>query len=346
MALSTSELEQWLTLAARTPSADNCQPWRFDLHGNRLSVHFFERQTASLFSCDSHATLLSIGAMAHTLKACGAGIEWCEIKTGVPYFVAQLPDAPPTHAKPYLDRHTNRFPYQKGGVSMDSLRSIAIDPSFSTLRLDWITNPQKINDLAHCVGALSRARFTDREQHESLMRSLRYTDAEIGSGTGLDINTLHLPPGGEFFMRWITPWKRAHALHRFGVARLMAATEQSAFRTCGAVCVISGGTGDWDSLQAGAMMVDAWKELNQLGLAVQPCYVLSQGSSGASLEYLAKPDHAESHPPRDTKFENVARLLSLSRSSGLHMTLKVGVPRREAKRALRLANATVCRATT
>jgi hypothetical protein len=341
MAMSPSDLEQWLTLAARTPSADNSQPWRFEIDGNRLSVHFFNRHPTSLFGCDSHATLLSIGAMAHTLKSCGAEIEWRGVKTGAPYFVAQLPDNAPTQARPYLERYTNRFPYQKGGISMDSLRSIAIDPSLNRVRVDWITNPQKIDSLARCVGALSRERFTNQAQHESLMSSLRYTAAEIEHGTGLDINTLHLPPGGQSFMRWITPWTRAQKAQRFGVEQIMALTEQTAFRKCGAVCVISGGTDDHVSLQAGAIMVDLWKELNQLGLAVQPCYVLSAGSSGGSLKTIQERDQGTSSASRDSEFANVLNQLSISRLSGLHMALKVGIPRRNPKRALRLPVATL-----
>jgi hypothetical protein len=341
MALSTFDLEQWLTLAARTPSADNGQPWRFVQDGNQIEVHFIERQVKSLFRHDSHATLLSIGAMAHTLKSCGAEIEWGEIKNGSPYFVAQLPDAAPTHARPFLERHTNRFPYKKGGVSMDSLRSIAIDPSFPALRVDWITNPKKIDGLAHYVGALSRERFLDRDQHESLMQSLRYSETEIGSGDGLDINTLHLPPGGKMFMRWITPWDRAQTLHGLGSARLMAATERNAFRTCGAVCVISSGPSDRDTLDAGAMMVDVWKELNQLGLAVQPCYVLSPGSLGGSLESSQTLDRTTLSALRESGFSNVRSLLSISSPSYVHMVLKVGIPRHAVKRALRFANAKI-----
>jgi hypothetical protein len=278
MALSQQQLDEWLTLAARTPSADNSQPWRFDVQGNSLAVHFIERQPSSLFGCDAHATLLSIGGMAHALKACGATIAWRDITKGQPYFTADLPDSGPRNAKPFLERHTNRLPYKKGGISMDSLRAISIDPNLGDVRVDWIVDPKMINALARSVGELSYLRFTNKAQHESLMKSLRFTDAEIAQGDGLDINTLPLPPGGRAFMKWITPWERAQTLHKFGIAKVMAMAEQKAFSTCGAICVISGTFDENTTLNSGTMMIELWKELNLMRLAVQPWYVLSPGS--------------------------------------------------------------------
>jgi hypothetical protein len=338
----STTIEAWLALAATTPSADNSQPWRFIVLSQTLEVHYAQRQVSSLFGCDAHATLLSIGGMAHMLQACGAKIIWRDRVQGAPYFVAKLPDAPPCDANRFFDRHTNRHPYKKGGVSMDSLRAIPLDTHGSTTRVDWIVDRSVIDVLANSVGEVSYQRFRSQAQHDSLMHSLRFTQQEVARGDGLDIATLHLPPGGEHFMRWITPWQRAKSLHRFGVARVMAKAEQNAFRTCGAVCIISAPIDDESTLHAGETSVDVWAHLNQMQLAVQPWYVLSPGSFARKLDAPITAIDVDAGA-LSRSFSSAARTISLPSNYRVHMAFRVGVAKQAAVRSRRLPLATLSR---
>jgi hypothetical protein len=337
-----STTEAWLALAATAPSADNSQPWRFAVQGQALEVHYLPRQASSLFGCDAHATLLSIGGMAHILNTCGAEIEWRDCIRGAPYFVAKLPDAQPLGANRFFERHTNRHPYKKGGVSMDSLRAIPLDTNGSTTRVDWIVDRAMIDTLAGCVGEVSYQRFRSQAQHNSLMDSLRFSEEAVAQGDGLDIATLHLPPGGAQFMRWITPWQRAQSLHRFGAARFMAKAEQSAFRTCGAVCIISAPIDDESTLHAGETAIDVWTHLNAMHLAVQPWYVLSPASFSHKLDAPIVGNDVDAEALTQT-FASVSRALALPKSDRVHMAFRVGVAKQNAIRARRLSLAALSR---
>jgi hypothetical protein len=337
-----STTQAWLALAATTPSADNSQPWRFALQGQTLEVHYAQRQASSLFGCDAHATLLSVGGMAHMLHTCGAEIEWRDCNYGAPYFVANLPNAHPLDANRFFNRHTNRHPYKKGGVSMDSLRAIPLDTNGSNTRVDWIVNRAMIDTLAACVGEVSYQRFRNQAQHDSLMHSLRFSENEVAQGDGLDIATLHLPPGGARFMKWITPWHRAQSLHRFGAARFMAKAEQNAFRTCGAVCVISAPIDDESTLHAGETSIDVWAHLNAMHLAAQPWYVLSPGSFSNKLD-SPPAENAVDADALNRAYSVVARALSLPSSHKVHMAFRLGVAKQEPVRARRLSVDTLCR---
>jgi hypothetical protein len=337
-----SRTEAWLALAATAPSADNSQPWRFAVKALTLEVHYLQRQASSLFGCDAHATLLSIGGMAHILHTCGAEIEWRDCIHGAPYFAAKLPDTPPRDANRFFDRHTNRHPYKKGGVSMDSLRAIPLDTNGSTTRVDWIVDRTMIDTLATCVGEVSYQRFRSQAQHDSLMHSLRFTEEAVAQGDGLDIATLHLPPGGAQFMRWITPWQRAQSLHRFGAARFMAKAEQSAFRTCGAVCVISAPIDDESTLHAGETTIDVWTHLNAMHLAVQPWYVLSPGSFSHKLDAPIAGNDVDA-AALSRSFTSVSRALSLPNNYRVHMAFRVGVAKQAPVRARRLPIDTLSR---
>ncbi len=181
-----------------------------------------------------------------------------------------------------------------------------------------------ISTLANAVVQASRLRFLDRDQHQSLMTSLRFTPEAAAGGEGLDIATLHLPPGGAAFMRWITPWSRAQALHRLGVASLMAKTEGQLFAAGGAIVAIIGGSSAQDVTDAGGAMLQAWVQCNQAALGVQPCYVLTDQMLRAS---------ASNPPPWRVEIE---QCLDLRQGEQLHMLLRVGKPKREAVRAQRL----------
>jgi hypothetical protein len=313
----------WLSLAAHTPSADNAQPWRFAVTGSSLEVHYCARAPHSLFGPDAHATQLAIGAMAYCLASAGATITWHDRSGTSAYFSATAPAHAPRNAEPFLQRHTNRHPYKKHALEsalVTQLQGVGVGSARSVVVLDR----SAISTLTNAVVEASRLRFLDYAQHQSLMTSLRFTPEAAAEGDGLDIATLHLPPGGKAFMQWITPWPRAQAIHRLGAASLMAKTEGQLFAACGGILAIIGGSTAEDITDAGGVMVQTWAQCNAAGLGVQPCYVLTDQLVRASA------------PGQPAWRGEVEKTLGLHTGQQLHMLLRIGTPKRTAVRAQRL----------
>jgi hypothetical protein len=158
------------------------------------------------------------------------------------------------------------------------IRSDEPKHSFSARTLS-LTDQESIKQLTKALTECSIARFNSKELHEWLFSSLRWTPAEVDSGTGLDFKTLHLPPGGKQFMQWIAPWERMKLLNRFGIYRILAAADSALFRQAPGVIAFVGGRAPEDILECGQLMQRTWLALNAQGIAVHPYYVLTDLSN-------------------------------------------------------------------
>ena len=179
--LHRDNLDQWLALAATTPSADNSQPWQFDVRGHAMTVSYEMRAVSPLFDAQAHATVLSIGAMAHMLHTCGAEINDFDPAGNPSYFTAILPDAPPRASAKFLQRHTNRHPYKTHQVDSQRFASATLP---ADTRIVALHEREKIRAIGRYVRTLSAHRFRNQKQHESLMGSLRFSDEGTGSVMG------------------------------------------------------------------------------------------------------------------------------------------------------------------
>ena len=119
-------VQKLVTVAARAPSADNAQPWALQWNGSELAVVFAARGGAkNLFPANSHATLISIGAVIENIQAAisanAVSAEWrlpATAESGQPYASIILPEASIDFVPPAgpLRRHTNRSPFQSDAL--------------------------------------------------------------------------------------------------------------------------------------------------------------------------------------------------------------------------------------
>ncbi len=227
-----------------------------------------------------------------------------------------------------LGRHTNRHPYLPAAVEWTV-------PSRSWplgTKVAMVSAPNRVAQLAQAVRLTSAIRFNTRELHEWLFSSIRWTEADVARGDGLDIASLHLPPGGRQFMALIAPWKRMASLNRLGLYRLMAAIDARLVTEAPAIVALTGGNAPDQVWEAGRAMMDVWVSLNAAGYAVHPYYVVTDISNrlGRGLvapEWKNDSQHALSLV-RDT--------LGMAPDEHVHLLLRVGRPTRTPVRSRRL----------
>jgi hypothetical protein len=338
--VSVSEHEtEWLTLAASAPSADNGQRWRLERNGHALNVYYRARgEPSSLFTANDHATLMGIGAMARLLELGGARIAWRDLVGGAPYFAAQLPNARP-HDLPFLlARHSNRNRFKRAPLSEGVVGQLRVAPR-EAHRVELITERARIGALAKAVSAATAVRFGDQAEHESLMHSLRFTPQAVERGDGLDLAVLNLPPLGGTFMRFISPWPRAQALHRIGLRHFLGQPEGALFAS-GALTLAVVGPQDCDGTLAGAQMIDAWLACQRNGLHVHPFYVVTAQWLRARREAARAPE-SEWQRQFGSEFARVRTTVgeampSVQPHEMVHMLLRVGHGSAARARARRL----------
>lgn len=338
----TSDKVARLVDAARSaPSADNSQPWRFVATADEFGCHYCRRSAVDPFGASGHATLLSAGAVHENLARvvatpAGDGVVNRRLDSdswSIALPLAQFqPAAVPREVEAGISgRHTNRHPFRKDRIfGLASLLPAAGD----SLRV--VAAHEAILALADSLESCSRARFNDPELHHWLFSSLRWDEAEAASGTGLDMATLHLPPGGRLFMRFMAPWERMRLLNRLGIYRVLAAADTALFRQAPAVLALVGGSGPEEVWETGRIMQRTWIALNQAGVAVHPYYAITDLGIRLAAGRLL-PDWTRSV---GKALDSAAEVLNLAPRERIHMLFRIGYPTRSPVRSRRLPAAT------
>lgn len=325
--------------AIAAPSADNSQPWRFRVSDGRLSV--FAPPEAHFFGPADHATLLSVGAVAENLALSTVGrgrMELGDLSQGNPYLDFELaePDAPVQIPQEVLDRHTNRHPFDAKPLPPELVAQIEVMTEGSA-RTMILSTPDKLREFTRISTTCSSCRFRNPDLHRWLMDSLRHTPEEVARGDGLDIRTLHLPPGGGAMMRFLKDWRRMELLNRVGAHRMMAQAEADVLKQSTALVLVVGTDGLRPAFDAGRLIERIWIALNALGWGVQPAYVVPDQAN--RLHAGALPEECRADVAR--ALAALQNMLGLPAELRVHMVLRAGWPTKAPVRSRRLASGLV-----
>ena len=261
------------------PSADNSQPWRFVWNERMLAAYAHRR---SGFPVDYHASLVAYGAVCENLaKAAHA------LNLPMDQWHFDLPDSegrfalgevngslPEDIGKPWLQRHTNRHPYDKQPLApdiLDALDGLSEGDCFCRV----FSDRSSIAEVGELVRRAAAIRFRTQEVHEWFAESLRFGNRPEDYREGLNVNTLKLPAGGSLLLKWTADWNHMRQLNRFGLYKMFAAVEASSLKETPAVVAILGPDSNRDALDAGRLLQRAWIHASINGYAGHPFYVLS-----------------------------------------------------------------------
>lgn len=326
------------------PSADNSQPWRFCWDGNRLAVNYDkQRVSGKTFGPNEHATLLAMGAVKENIlqmaNFLNVDVEQVQFNNSGRYFQFELrfsdKDIAPTREHPLFQRHTNRWPYDSKPITgeiRESLKGI----SQGQCRALIFAERDAIRRIAGWVRTASEVRFQSRDVHEFLGRSLRFNAEEVSQGDGLDVRTLPLPPGGKAFLRLIKDWDRMRFLNRLGCYKLLALMEAKPVADAASMLVIAGPDSPDNTLDAGMLMERIWIHLNSHGIAVHPYYVIT--------DQLQRLKEAKIAPHLSPSIEALQSEIGTVLNAGhgtIHMLLRIGYPKTQPIRSLRLPSETI-----
>lgn len=331
-------IDQFISIVTTAPSADNSQPWLFSNDGRVLSIQYLHRSDKpDPFGAFGHGALISGGALHETINTLlelgGQSKKQTSVRTNDQTWILDVPvnaillADPESDYSSIISRHTNRHPFKPLGGA-----SLTLPPNEPSCQMSAITRRSDIKMLASCLKSCSEARFNNQELHEWLFSSIRWTDEEASNGTGLDVATLHLPPGGRQFMRGISPWERMKFLNRFGLYKLMAHADTALFSAAPAIVAFFGKGGVNDIWETGKCMQRTWISLNRQGFAVHPYYAITDLGNRLKNGKLTPPWIKLVNCAQ----ENAKKILGLNHDNELHMLFRVGVPRTRPVRSRRL----------
>jgi len=346
-------IAHFLSQAAHiTPSPDNTQPWQLLWENDMLSVKFDAQRVANLtFPADSHATLLTMGALSENIfqaaTAVDAQLDWllpAKLDVHDPvYFQTSInkmgaTQIPALETIPLFLRHTNRHPYQRRDLPPECIFQLK-KLSQDSARILVFEDKAAIHNIAKLVQKAADIRFQTQEVHAWLAKSLRFNTLSTDQyGEGLDVTTLDLPPGGQLFLRLISDWRRMNWLNKLGTYKAMAMIDSQPVGKAPLVIAVVGPSGFKETMSAGRLMNRAWIGLNQQGIAAHPYYVITDQLQRRQTHSV--PLHL--NKLADTVFEQTQQLFQLNDDENLHMLFRAGYPVKTAVKSKRLPLETVC----
>ena len=267
------------------PSADNSQPWVLVLNDKEIQLFIdLEKIKPSCFDKNHPAILLAIGAVIENILQAARWVnikidyDYCFcLKTGkcAVFYISNAHTTLPENAEahPLFMRYTNRLPFIRKPLP-DGIISEIANFSNSTCKVLLFQNSEQLNQWSELSRAASEVRFQTSDIHEWFGQSLKFTPSEVASNEGLDVNTLGLPPIGIYFL-WITKtWKRMKFLNKFGAYKTIAKMDSANIRNSSALLGLIAPLNAKSAIETGQLMERIWIKLNELGLSVQPNFVI------------------------------------------------------------------------
>lgn len=273
-----------LAAAARAPSSDNTQPWRFtvDSKTGRIAFHLDEGRDPSPLNAGQRMSRLAVGSAIENFLVTARASGWTVEEEAPPapalamFRVSDEGHVPPRADGRIVARATNRRRYGGRPLSGAVVERLAEKtPDQEGVTTHWILSRHRIDALAALVGraetivlghhALRRARLTrirfDRKRGEAVTE-------------GLPVASLELSPLRERFLRRLAGLPD-FAVKVSGIASNLGAEAQDLVRSSSGVClVVAPGLDEAADLAAGRALQSAWLAVTEEGLAAQPMHAL------------------------------------------------------------------------
>jgi len=285
--VSCNIIDFLLKAGIQAPSGDNAQPWKFSLSENSISVYLDREADESFFNINQIASIISCGAVVENIKIAASNFD---IETDVNYLPYNNTDNPMVtldfsfsddKQKIQKDillnciwkRKTNRRFYNKSSVSSLVLDETKLSlSSLSGTNVYFVTEKEKLKNLARMVFKVDQIRTQNRSLHEHLNKMIRFTDQEVQlKKDGFPLKNLEAGIAGELFLKATKSWHIMNALNKTGISKIVAFhSYQGIVSSSGVALVTVDGLDNESFLKGGRALERTWLTLTRLGFSVQP----------------------------------------------------------------------------
>ena len=272
-----------LQAAVHAPSGDNCQPWRFRVKENRISLYLRPEVDQSLFNVKQYASLIACGAavenmhLAATRYGFDGRIESFPCPKE-PLHIADIDFKAAARAEDPLqryipERHTNRTAFDGRAIEPTILAAMAApSPSIPGVELEWITDRERRQQVAHLVWQADRIRLENQQLHAHFMRMVRFSlDRAWDRRDGLPLSNLEAGPGGNLFLRLTRSWPVMKTCNHLGASRMIARLSYRGILQASAVGLLK--CRDHEPagfLEGGRALQRIWLTATRAGIDFQP----------------------------------------------------------------------------
>ena len=278
-----NDIEKIITAASFAPSGENCQPWRFSVQNEEISLYNVPERDYSLYSWGQRASCIANGAALENMLIAAKHFGYAGNVKILPdqsqhNLIAKISLVKTNATKDSLfdfieSRCSNRKPYKKISVT-DTQKALILEAgnSFPEARVVLADDAATISHLAEVASVNEKILFENFYLHEFFFNHINWTlEQELKNKIGFYTKTLELPPPALFMFKLCKSWKRQKILNKIGISKLIGKANEQVYKSApimGVVVIPS------DSAEhfvcAGRALERLWLTVAKLNLSLQP----------------------------------------------------------------------------
>ncbi len=275
-----------LEVATRIPSGDNCQPWYFRSHPERLEILHDESRGAHALNRNNHASLISLGCLieAFSLASSAHGLATQVTTTfeteppssaGPWATVTFTPSTEQPHplASTIKQRATDRRSYRGGDMNSAVYQQMAEDAKkFPHVRYCQLPQAQCSTELLQTLSLTENCVWNDEIAHGDLMRWIRFSDKEVwATKDGMPWKTLGITYPESRVLKLCRSFGTQQLMNKAGfISQSQKVTVKQVRSSAGLVLWTTEKPSAWALFSVGRLALRAWLRLTAHGYAAQP----------------------------------------------------------------------------
>ena len=330
------------------PSGENCQPWRFEVRGNKISIFNIPERDTSLYNYEQRGSLVAHGALIENMVIAAKALGY-RIKIALltdrdnPNLIAILSlEKSSSQEEPLYSaiplRATNRKPYQLTPLSSQERADLlATQNQGEAVALLLVEDTQKKKNIAKAASINERILFGNALMHRFLFNHITWTEEEDRKRrTGFYIKTFELPSPAEAMFKLLKYWRMSRLLSLVGFLKLIAKQNALVYGSSSAMgAVVVEEKTEKDFINVGRLFERLWLKATSMGLSMQPltgiAFLMQRIDAGAIKEFSP----SQIQLIKDA-YKIMANSFGISKGKTLAMIFRIGRGDPPSARSLRL----------
>jgi nitroreductase len=278
-------IERIIQDGVRAPSGENCQPWKFVVSGNKISVFNIPEADTSLYNVKQHGSYIAHGALLENMRISAEHY-------GCTFSVSLFPTVTDeTHVADVLlreesipegglydaiaQRCTNRKDFTGKALTVEEKQSL-IDATeslslYGTLRI--IDDPVSMKELGQALSLHEKVLFENKSMHDFFYEHIIWDKKNEDAAGGFYIDTLEFLPHQRKAVKLFKNWSVLVVMNTLlKVARAISKENGEKYAASGSFGILTmRATAKEDYVHLGMLLERFWLTATRLGIAVHPC---------------------------------------------------------------------------
>ncbi len=342
-----NEIEKIIEDGTFAPSGENCQPWKFAVTGNKISIFNIPEADQSLYNYGQKGSLVAHGALIENIIISSSNYGYeanLELfpKQNVSNLIAIITLEKSSLKEEvlyaYLEkRHTNRKNHKAQKLTQDQklvLIKTAEETGLGELKI--VDDQTSLDILGKAIAVNEEIIFENKELHNFFYEHIIWKEEDQHRARGFYIKTLEFLPHQLKGVRVFKKWLILKILNKiFKVSRMIAKENAEKYSKSGALAIVTvKENNSKDYVNAGRITERVWLKATQLGISVHPCtgvlYFMENLKGGNSSTFSK--EHQEAIK---TAYSNIVKTFGIEGET-IPMLFRLGFADEPSARAMRM----------